>query len=205
MNRAATAPWVRLEYIENAILAEQTNSLTACAITLGSPCPPNSAGAASADPAALGELLVGRLEPGRRRHAAVGMAAAAFLVADAIERGQHVLAEFRRLAEHGGDQIRRRIGEAGQVVVALDMEDVGQQEHDVVDRSFVARHDLPPLRPQTSAQASRFTIGRRRPGRRRPRPVPCLPVSGRGPERDRADRPFFTGSGRSLTACLPYS
>jgi hypothetical protein len=95
-----------------------------------------------AEPAAFRELLVGGLESGRRRHAAVGVAAAAFLVADTIERGEDVFAEFRRFAEHGFDQIGRGFGETGQIVVAIDMEHVAQQEHDVVNRSFVARHDV---------------------------------------------------------------
>ncbi len=94
------------------------------------------------DPAAIGELLMGGLKSRRRRDAAVVMAAAAFLVADAIKRRQHVLAEFRRFAEYGLDEIGRGLGETGQVVVAIDMEHVAQQEHDVVNRSLVARHDV---------------------------------------------------------------
>ena len=95
-----------------------------------------------ADPAAVDDLLEGVLEARRRRHAAVGRALAAFLVADAIERRQHVLAELRGLAEDRLDHVGRGVGEARQIGIALDVEDVVQQELHVLDRRLVARHRL---------------------------------------------------------------
>ena len=112
-----------------------------------------------ADPAAFGQPLVGVLESGRRGHRAVRLALAAFLVADAIERRQHVLAEFRRFFEHRLDQIGRGVGKARQVVVAIDVEHIAQQEHHVANRCLVSRHvALPAVR--SSAQP------RRRPDRK---------------------------------------
>ncbi len=74
-----------------------------------------------AHPAALGVLLIGVLEAGGRGDPTVGVARAAFLVADAVERLQHLLRELRRLVEDRLDDIRRSIGEARQVVVALEL------------------------------------------------------------------------------------
>ena len=74
------------------------------------------------------------------------MAPAAFLVADAIERGEHVLAEFCRLREHGFDDVGGGFGKTRKIVVALDVEHVAQQEHHLVDRSPVGRHDVAPSR-----------------------------------------------------------
>ena len=68
------------------------------------------------------------------------MALAALLVADAIERREHVLAEFRRFGEHRFDQVGRGIGKARQVVVAIDVKHIAQQEHHVVDGRLVGRH-----------------------------------------------------------------
>ena len=100
-----------------------------------------------AEPAAGGQPLIGVLKPGRRRHRAVVVPAAAFLVADAVERREHLFGEFCRLPEHRLDKIGRGFGEAGQIVVAIDVEHVAQQEHHIVDGSLVARHDVPPRRP----------------------------------------------------------
>ena len=93
-----------------------------------------------ADPAAFDDLLEGVLEARRRGHAAVALALAAFLVADAIERRQHLLAELGGLAENGLDDVGRCVGEAGQIGIAVDVEDVVQQELHVIDRRLVARH-----------------------------------------------------------------
>ena len=98
-----------------------------------------------------------RLEAGRRGDAAVAVALAAFLVADAVERGQYLAAELARFRQHGLDQIGRGVGEAGEVVVALEMEDVVQQERHVVDRRLVARHNCP------SETASKAVSGRGQP------------------------------------------
>ena len=101
-----------------AMLAEETNSLTAAASTYGRPCPPYSGSPAEADPAAGGEIAVGLRETRRRGDAAVGVAGAALDVADAVERLEHLLAELRALAEDGLDHVGRRVGETGQVGVA---------------------------------------------------------------------------------------
>ena len=70
------------------------------------------------------------------------MAAATFLVADAIERREHVLAEFSRFLEHRFEEIGRGVGKARQIVVAIDVKNVAQQEHHVINGSLVGRHDV---------------------------------------------------------------
>jgi hypothetical protein len=93
-----------------------------------------------ADPAALGEPFIGLLESRRGGDAAVLVAVAALLVADAIERREHVLTELCRLREHRFDEVGRGVGETRQVVEAFDMEHVAQEKHHVVDGSLVGRH-----------------------------------------------------------------
>ncbi len=99
-------------------------------------------GRRSADPAALGQALVRILESRGRGNAAVIVALAAFLVADAIERRQNVLAEFCGFREHRFEQIGRGVGKARQIVVAIDVKYVGQQEHHVINGSLISRHNL---------------------------------------------------------------
>ncbi|MGY4423239.1 hypothetical protein ACVWY2_005688 [Bradyrhizobium sp. JR6.1] len=97
-----------------------------------------------AEPAAFGDLLEGFLEAFRRGDAAVVIALAAFEIACAIERLQHLFAELGGLAKDRLAHIGRRIGEAGKIAVAIDLENVVQQEADVFDGGFVGRHaDLP--------------------------------------------------------------
>ena len=67
-------------------------------------------------PSAYG--VEGLLEALRRGDAAVVVARAAFPVADAVQRLQHLLAELRCLAQDRLDHVRRGVGEARQVVVA---------------------------------------------------------------------------------------
>ena len=62
-----------------------------------------------------------------------------------IDRLEDFLAELRALADHGLDHVRRRVGEARQVVVALNVEDVVEQEKRVVDGCLVDRHRILPL------------------------------------------------------------
>ncbi len=102
----------------------------------------------NADPAALDDLLVGILEAGRRGDAAVGVARAAFLVADAVERGEHLFAELGGLAQHRLDHVGRSVGETGQIAVAVEMEDVVQQEQRIVHGCFVGRHRSLPAPPR---------------------------------------------------------
>ena len=62
----------------------------------------------NAHPAAFGVLLVGGLEAVRRGDAAVGVARAALLVADAIERLHHLLAELGGFRQDRLDRRRAR-------------------------------------------------------------------------------------------------
>ena len=93
-----------------------------------------------AHPAALAIGVVGGLEAFRRRDRAVVVAPAAFLVADAVQRREDLLAQLRAFGEDRLDEVRRRVGEPGQVVVPLEAEDVVQQEQRIFDRRLVARH-----------------------------------------------------------------
>ena len=93
-------------------------------------------------PTGLVEPFVGVLESRRRGDTAVVATPAAFLVADAVERREYVLAEFCRLGEHRLDEIRRGVGKARQVVVAIDVKHVAQEEHHVVNGGPVGRHDV---------------------------------------------------------------
>jgi hypothetical protein len=93
------------------------------------------------DPAALAIGLVGLLETRGRRDRAVRVALAALDVADAIERLEHLLAELGALGQDRLDHVGGRVGEAGKVVVLLELEDVVQQEQRVVDGRLVARHE----------------------------------------------------------------
>ena len=70
------------------------------------------------------------------------MALAAFLVTDAVKRREHVLAKLGSLGQNRFDQIGRGVGKAGQVVVAIDVEDVAQQKHHVINRSLISRHEF---------------------------------------------------------------
>ena len=62
------------------------------------------------NPTARNQFVVGVLETWGRRDGAVGVVLAAFLVADAVKRRQHILAELRGLTEHcrGHDPASRR-------------------------------------------------------------------------------------------------
>ena len=137
---AAVAPMVRPPYIENAMLAALWNSVTAWLSVTGRPCPPYSAGADKAEPAAFGDLLEGFLEALRRGDAAVVVALAAFEIADAVERLQHFFAELGGLAQNRLAHIGGGVGEAWKIVVAVDLEHVVEQEADVFDGGFVDRH-----------------------------------------------------------------
>ena len=98
------------------------------------------AGCRNSDPAAFDDLPVGILEALRRGHAAVGIAGAAFDVADPVERGEHVLAELGGLAEDRLYDVGRSVRKAWKIGITLDVEHVVEQEHHVVDRRLVARH-----------------------------------------------------------------
>ena len=97
-----------------------------------------------AEPAALDQLLEGVLEAGRGGDAAVRVARAAFFVTDPVERGEHFLGKLAGFAQHGFDQIGRSLGKSRQVAVAVEMEDVVQQEQRVVNGRLIGRHRSPP-------------------------------------------------------------
>jgi hypothetical protein len=95
-------------------------------------------------PAAFAILIVGSLEALRRRHRTILVAGAAFLVADAVQRMKHILRELRTFLEDRLQHVRRRIGEAGEVAVALIAENFIQNEKRVRDGRLVGRHGSPP-------------------------------------------------------------
>ena len=70
-------------------------------------------------PAALDIGVERLLEAGRRGHAAIGMADAAFLVADRVEREEHLLRYLAAFRQNRVDKIRRRALKARQVCVAV--------------------------------------------------------------------------------------
>jgi hypothetical protein len=65
-------------------------------------------------PAAIDHSVIGFLEPDWGGDLAV-FQPAAFPVADLIQRLQHFLTELGRALQNGGDGIRRRVGETGQI------------------------------------------------------------------------------------------
>jgi hypothetical protein len=85
-------------------------------------------------------LLEGFLESLRRGDAAVVVALAAFEIAHTIERLQDLLAEFRRFAEDRLAHVGGSIGEAGKIVVAVDLEHVVEQEAHIFHGGFVDWH-----------------------------------------------------------------
>ena len=90
-------------------------------------------------PAALAELVVGFLEALGRAHDAV-LVGAALLVAGAIEREQHVLAELGRLLEDRLDGVGRGVLVARQLGEARDVEHFVEHEGDVLHRRLVDGH-----------------------------------------------------------------
>jgi hypothetical protein len=77
---------------------------------------------------AVGDLPVGLPEALRRRDAAILAAPATLPIADPVERGENALAEFAYLGKDRFHDIRRSVGEPGQIGEALDMKDVIEQE-----------------------------------------------------------------------------
>src|SRR5262249_36222403 len=84
------------------------------------------------------------LEAVGRGDAGVVMAAATLDVAHPVEREQFLLAELCRLVENRLDDIRRRIGESRQVVVALHSEHVVEEEQHLVHGCTVSGHQSLP-------------------------------------------------------------
>jgi hypothetical protein len=72
------------------------------------------------------------------------MPLAALEIADAVERLQHLFGELGGLADDRLAHIGRGVGEAGQIIVAIDLEHVVEQEGDVFHGGFVDRHGVLP-------------------------------------------------------------
>ena len=66
---------------------------------------------------------------------------------------------FSPLAEDRLDRLRRRIGEARQIVVPLDREDILEEEHHVFDGGLVDRHRVSPTNAcrRENARTTLFT------------------------------------------------
>ena len=99
-----------------------------------------------ARPAAFDELLVGLLEAGRRLHA-IGAPGAAFQVADAVQRSDHLFAELRTFLEDGVDHVGSRVFGARQaLVVRFVAQQLVANETDITQGGLVIRHSSQPLR-----------------------------------------------------------
>ena len=96
------------------------------------------------EPAAFGELFESFLEALGRGDAAVGIAFAAFEIANPVEGLQHLLCELCSFAQNRIAHIGGCVREAGKVVVAVDLEDVVEQEFDFFNWRFVDRHSRSP-------------------------------------------------------------
>src|SRR5713101_6229764 len=72
------------------------------------------------------------------------MAGAALEIAGAIKRLQHFFAEFGRLAQNRLPHVGGGIAKAGKIVVAVDLKHIVEQEADVFQGGFIARHGLLP-------------------------------------------------------------
>ena len=94
------------------------------------------------EPAAFGQLLVSFLETFWGGHPAVVMAGTALEIADAIERLQHLFAEFRSLVQNRLPHIGGGVGKTRKIVVAVDLEHVVEQKTDVFQGGFVDRHGV---------------------------------------------------------------
>ena len=70
------------------------------------------------------------------------MAGAALQIADAVQRLQHFFAELGGLGQNRLPHIGGGVAKAGKIVVAVDLKHVVEQEMDVFQGGFVARHDF---------------------------------------------------------------
>ena len=93
-------------------------------------------------PAGLAPLPVGFLEAGRSGHRAIIGPLAANLVADLVERLEHLLAELAGLLEHRVDHVGAGVREPGQVGIAADVEDLVENEAGVAHRGGIDGHQL---------------------------------------------------------------
>ena len=88
-------------------------------------------------PAALHQGLVGGLEPVWRPDGVIGAPDAALLVAHGVQGREHLAGEPTAFLDDLGHHIHRGLGKARQVAVALDLQDVAQQEEVVTDRGLI--------------------------------------------------------------------
>ena len=93
-------------------------------------------------PAGLDHGVVGRLETGGRLDRIVRRPDAAFLVAGAVDRGEHLFAELSALGQDLLDHVHRCVGEAGQVGVVFEAQDLPQHEQLVADRRLIGHGDV---------------------------------------------------------------
>ena len=105
-------------------------------------------------PAALAEHVVGVLEALGRVHDAV-LVSAAFLVAAAVQRKQHVLAELGRFFHDGVDGVGGSVLVARQAGELRDVEHLVQHELDILERGFVDGHGISPQSLSGSAPRCR--------------------------------------------------
>ncbi|MNP63075.1 hypothetical protein D3C76_1584270 [compost metagenome] len=98
-----------------------------------------------ARPATLDKLLVSRLEAGRRLHARLAPGAA-FLVANAVQRGQYLLTEFRAFFKDRVDHVGRGVLATRQaLIMRFVAEQLVANETDITQGGFVVRHCGEPL------------------------------------------------------------
>ena len=90
-------------------------------------------------PATLDQLGVGILEAGRRCDRIVRAPGAAFLVAHAVKRRQHLGGELAGFLQDRLDGVHRGVGKCGQVGVSLQLQHVAQQE-DVIPHGGLIGH-----------------------------------------------------------------
>ncbi len=109
---------------------------------VGQPLPPVLGVGGEPAPAALDHLAVGFLEARGGLDRPVLRPDAAFLVAHLVERREHSLAEPPRLLQHLLDHVRGGVGEAGQVRVGVEPQDLVQHEGLVTHRGAVGHGRL---------------------------------------------------------------
>ena len=113
---------------------------------------------AKAHPAAFLVLLEGFPETLRRRHRTVLVTRAAFLVAGLVDREEDLFRQPCAFLQDGLDDVGRRVGKAGQVVVALVFQNVVEHEKRVGDRCAIGGHVFLRIRLQRAGMPARDRI-----------------------------------------------
>src|SRR5206468_4421638 len=91
-------------------------------------------------PSGRDELVVSLLETGRSGDRTVVVALAADFVTDLVQWLKHFLAELSCLLEDCGDEVGRGVGEAGEVGITADVENLVEDEARFFHRRVVDRH-----------------------------------------------------------------